>query len=607
MRLLQFFCCLLYTSVLFPQCPTLVWSDEFNGTSLNTADWSYQTGDGCDIGICDWGNNEQQWYQTSNVSVADGKLRIVARQETVGNKSYTSGRINTRNKQEFRHGYLEARIKLPPGRGLWPAFWMLPTDEVYGSWPQSGEIDIMEWVGRDPETLLGTVHFGQPWPNNSYTGVELDLTDAAWSDEYHTYAVEWNPNFIRFFVDGYEYGVITSGNLNGENWPFNQDFHFLLNLAVGGNLGGSVGSGFFPATMEVDYVRVYEAKTIGFRGPREANEGETRTFFIDNLPAGASVTYNVPEGSVVTPNLNNPGIFQVTFGTETGVVSATVTSDCGEEVVGTQVKVNRAMTKEFSFENFDDEEEIIFNFATGSLTEVSNPSPSSLNASALTGRYVRDPDSPFDVLVYDVNSLGNADDYVDGTRAFSIDIFTNAPVGTELLLQLETSATALPENFPTGRHSRYSVFTTQQNEWQRLTFNLVDEPDQSVSGNSVDKIILLFEPNRFTPLTAHWDNFDSYSFNPNTVFTANQLDFPLTASPNPAREAVVFSFTLPRSAAYDLSLFDLAGKRVLHLPGNQGLVGAQSRQVSLAELPQGVYLAQLRFAEGVRTVKIVRQ
>lgn len=607
MRFLQLLCCLLFVSALSAQCPTLVWSDEFDGTSLNTDNWTYQTGDGCDIGICDWGNNEQQSYQQNNVSVANGVLSIVARREEVGGKFYSSGRINTKNKQEFRYGYLEARMKVPPGRGLWPAFWMLPTDEVYGFWPQSGEIDIMEWVGREPERLFGTLHFGQPVPMNQSTGVNLDLTDAAWSDEYHTYAVEWEENTITWYVDGYRYGSRTTANLNGQNWPFDQDFHFLLNMAVGGTFGGSVSNSAFPATMEVDYVRVYESRPIGFRGTRDTEEGETEVYIIDNLPEGAMVTYSAPEGATIIPDPDNPAVFRVTFGATTGVVSATVVSDCGEEVVGTQVTVApTGLTKEFSFENFDDQELITFEFASGNQSEVNNPGPDAVNGSALSGRYVRDASSQFDVLVYGVTTIEDADDYVDGERAFVIDLYTDAPVGTELLLQLETN-TALPDNFPAGRHSRYQVQTTKQNEWERLTFDFRDRPDQGTLGTRVENIILLFEPNTMNELTCYWDNFDSYSFDPNSVFSAQQLDFPLTVSPNPVQEEMVLSFTLPRAAEYDLNLYDLSGKRVLSLPGNQGLVGEQFQRVSLAGLPQGVYLAQLQFADGIRTIKVVRQ
>ncbi len=127
------------------QCPRLVWSDEFNGPTLDLNKWSFQTGDGCDMNLCGWGNNELEYYtnSTDNISVNNGLLSINARRQTINNRNYTSGKILTKNKFDFKYGYIEARMKLPTGKGMWPAFWMLPTDNVYGAWPTSGELDIM--------------------------------------------------------------------------------------------------------------------------------------------------------------------------------------------------------------------------------------------------------------------------------------------------------------------------------------------------------------------------------------------------------------------------------------------------------------------------------
>ena len=141
------------------QCPQIIWQDEFDGSELDLSKWNVQLGDGCDIQLCGWGNNESQYYQAENTAVGNGTLKIVAKREQVGNKSYTSGRINTKGKADFTFGRFEARMKLPIGQGLWPAFWMLSTDEPYGSWPQSGELDIMELIGSEPSTTHGTIHF----------------------------------------------------------------------------------------------------------------------------------------------------------------------------------------------------------------------------------------------------------------------------------------------------------------------------------------------------------------------------------------------------------------------------------------------------------------
>src|SRR6056297_1365466 len=150
----------------------LVWEDEFDGDELDQSKWSYQYGTGEDEGLDRWGNNELQYYteREENIYLEDGFLTITAQEEDYEGSDYTSARIRTENKGDWKYGRIEIRAKLPQGQGIWPAIWMLPTDEVYGGWPQSGEIDIMVMVGHEPETVHGTVHFGDPWPENQNDG-----------------------------------------------------------------------------------------------------------------------------------------------------------------------------------------------------------------------------------------------------------------------------------------------------------------------------------------------------------------------------------------------------------------------------------------------------
>lgn len=250
----------------------LVWSDEFDGTSLDTSNWDIQTGDGSDVGLTRWGNNELQWYTGDNATVSDGMLTITAKsEELVAGFPYTSSRIRTANKFDFKYGRVEARVQAAPGQGLWSAFWMLPTNSPYGGWASSGEIDIMEVVNPDTENerAFQTVHYGFPWPWNQQYGTDLDLTDP--SDNFYVYAVEWQEDELRWFVDdehimtvtsdhyySYFYGGLDTGYAEGgPNAPFDTDFHLLLNLAVGGALPGDVEPGDIPSEMIVDYVRVY--------------------------------------------------------------------------------------------------------------------------------------------------------------------------------------------------------------------------------------------------------------------------------------------------------------------------------------------------------------
>ena len=259
------------TEPLIPKGWNLVWSDEFNGSSLDTSKWNIQTGDGTAEGIPGWGNNELQSYQAANVSVSGGSLFITARQESADGREYTSGRINTDGKLDFQYGRVEARIHAAGGQGMWSAFWMLPTNSIYGTWAAGGEIDIMEVFSRDPEPFnQAAIHYGMAWPLNTFKYEKYMDVDPA--DGFHIYALEWDANELRWFVDGTHFYTVrnstywnlykdasTNAHVEGSaSAPFDQPFHLLINLAVGGNLPGDPSADALPAEVRVDYVRVYE-------------------------------------------------------------------------------------------------------------------------------------------------------------------------------------------------------------------------------------------------------------------------------------------------------------------------------------------------------------
>ncbi|MBQ8278798.1 MAG: glycoside hydrolase family 16 protein [Roseburia sp.] len=255
----------------------LVWNDEFDGESLDLTKWDYQYGNGGEYGNSGWGNNEWQFYlsREENVRVEDGKLIITAMKE--GNV-YTSGRIRTiTNSGEVlfgtTYGRVEARIKCPVGEGIWPAFWMLPVDtSIYGTWAASGEIDIMEAKGRLPGQFSCAAHYGQSWPKNVYSGQGYVFEEGTTIEEFHTYAIEWEPEEIRWYVDGECYYTLTdwyAKNAKGEDYPdgapFDVPFYILLNVAIGGNFDpeADTQNTEFPVQMEVDFVRVYH-KEAGY-------------------------------------------------------------------------------------------------------------------------------------------------------------------------------------------------------------------------------------------------------------------------------------------------------------------------------------------------------
>lgn len=243
----------------------LVWRDEFDGDALDPRTWFFETGDGSQYGIPGWGNNELQYYLPDNAQLEDGLLKIEVREESIGAFRYTSARINTRDRFAFRYGRIEARMRLPGGQGLWPAFWMLAQDSPYGIWAASGEIDIMEAVNLGAaggNLVYGTIHYGGEFPNNLSTGQSY-LVPANAQDEFHTYAIEWDADEIRWYVDDVMYAMQNNWSSTGGPFPapFDEPFYILFNVAVGGNFPGAPNaSTVFPVTMEVDWVRVYSGQ-----------------------------------------------------------------------------------------------------------------------------------------------------------------------------------------------------------------------------------------------------------------------------------------------------------------------------------------------------------
>lgn len=496
--------------LVIAQCPNIVWSDEFSGSSLDLTKWNYQTGDGCAEGICGWGNNELQSYQEANVTVANGLLNITAKKERIKGSQYTSGRINSKSKGDFAYGRFEARIKLPDAHGLWPAFWMLPTDEVYGGWPMSGEIDIMEFTSSDPDNVYGTIHYGDAYPNNQHQGNRFYLFEGLFTDDFHEFAIEWEPGVIRWYVDGQLFSTKTSADVAPYHWPFDQNFHFLLNVAVGGTLGGEVNNGMLPSTMQVDYVRVYDGFKSAISGPSVVDhQASGETYELHNVSNSAAITWTVPTDAIIISG-QGTSTLTVDFGSGSGYVTASVDNGCGPELYNVGVEVEPPYAYSFSFENFDEAGSATVSTNTGTLTEEPNPAPDILNGSAQVGKYIRNSTEQYDVLVYTTSAIADANTYSTKLDKFYMDVYTNAPVGTPVLIQLETSI-ATASNYPSGRHSRYQAETTQSGGWERLRFRLLDQPDPSADNLDVSSIIVLFNSNTFTGDTYYFDNLDSYT------------------------------------------------------------------------------------------------
>jgi beta-glucanase (GH16 family) len=267
----------------------LVWADEFDGAEIDRTKWDRDLGNGfysydANQWISGWGNAELEYYtrEKENSFVEKGELHVRAIKESLHGCGYTSARLKTRNREGSelmakKYGRFEIRAKLPTGQGIWPAIWMLPQDEKFGPWAASGEIDIVEARGQEPEKILGTLHFGSRWPANAEASREHRFPQGQSIADYHVYALEWEPGEIRWYVDGQVFAKQTSwwsssradasggirpaaqADLNPWPAPFDQPFYFILNVAVGGKfLGNPDKTTAFPTEMRVDYVRVFD-------------------------------------------------------------------------------------------------------------------------------------------------------------------------------------------------------------------------------------------------------------------------------------------------------------------------------------------------------------
>lgn len=315
-KYLQFIIIFISISFNYPlhaQIWELKWSDEFEVPGLpDNTKWGYDVGGG------GWGNNELQYYTNArleNARVENGVLIIEAIKELYGGRNYTSARLITKYKGDWKYGRIEVRAKLPGGTGSWPAIWMLPTDWEYGGWPSSGEIDIMEYVGYDPGVVHGTVHTAAyNHTLGTQKGASYSVPDA--ETEFHIYSIEWTVNKIDFYIDTKKY--FTFYNMTGwEKWPFDKRFHLLLNIAVGGNWGGvqGVDDDIFPIRMEVDYVRVYQDKTLS----------------VNRLdPNGTFQVYPIPAGNFLTIN-SKELYYSIEIYTLTGKLAATFVPEPGSK------------------------------------------------------------------------------------------------------------------------------------------------------------------------------------------------------------------------------------------------------------------------------------
>ncbi|KLT69322.1 family 16 glycosylhydrolase [Flavobacterium sp. ABG] len=501
------------------QCNTLVWADEFNGTTVDATKWQSISGNGCPT-LCGFGNAEAQRYDPNQATIVkegtNSYLNIEAKYEPSAafpQQPYSSAKLTTEGKYSLKYGRVEARMKLSSGMGAWPAFWMLPAG--VSNWPYTGEIDIMEAKHRNPKSVDGTIHYdggGYHYTGRSYTS-PTDL-----STEFHVYAVEWGPNSIKWFIDGNLFHTATPNTTVNGGWPFNDNnFYIILNLAVGslGTPYTSVnGAGVepipadFPSKLQVDYVRVYDGSfTHGVIGDAKVYHNETGKTYTLNAIAGASYNWTVPSGATITSGQGTNTI-TVNWGTTGGDIAAVATvSGCNATTYKLVVTTEVPLPVEKIHEDFQSNRNVLYPLKTGVLTEaVANPSATGVNTSALVGKYVRNASELYDVVNIKNLTITNANDYVYGRKKLSFDIYTSAPVGTKISMQLENSLVTTATNFPYGRHSGYKATTTVQNKWETIEFEFEKVIDANTSALAINTVVLLFESNSNSGATYYIDN-----------------------------------------------------------------------------------------------------
>ena len=233
----------------------LIWSEEFEGNALNTQVWGYDIGDGSALGIPGWGNQEVQTYTASskNIKVSNGYLTISALKESIEGKNYSSARIKSQNKYAFKHGKLKIRAKFPQSKGTWPALWLMGANLDAVGWPNCGEIDLVEQNGQEKDKMIGTVHWKNT-SNNTNAKFSQEIISSGIGADFKEYSLIWSESTIKMYVENVKYFDI---NVNA-SMPFNQDFFLLINIAMGGSLGGAIATDFNNDQLVVDYIRLYE-------------------------------------------------------------------------------------------------------------------------------------------------------------------------------------------------------------------------------------------------------------------------------------------------------------------------------------------------------------
>ena len=595
---------------------SLVWSDEFDGTSLNTGNWTIDIGDGCP-NLCGWGNAELQYYRSQNVAVSGGNLILTARDEAYGGRQFTSGKVHTRGKHAFLYGRMEMRAKIPTGGGMWPAFWMMPQDDVYGGWAASGEIDIME-SANGTTTVGGALHYGGTWPANTSTSSSYSLGGANFADAYHVYAVEWEPEQIRWYVDGvlfstrYSWQWYSDGAPQNPLAPFDQDFYIILNAAVGGYYTGCTEPACVTADLPqqylIDYVRVYQetsnqAPVVVITSPPPADEPPAGNIAI-------AATASDPDGSVATVEFYAGSTY---LGQDT---TAPYTFTWTSVADGCYTIVARAIDDQSAFG--EDAVEITVGSGCGQAPFHGTPFalPARIEAEDFDlggeGVAYHDTDPGNNGARYRLAEAVDIQDCSDVGGGYNLgwiyqvewlEYTVDVPVAGTYTIDVRVASPSLGGTFHlefAGVDRTGDVTVPPTGNWQAWT--TVSTAATLPAGVQVM---------RFVP-TLQGFNLNSFEFASPTAAT----DLPATrlalypCQPNPFNPATTISYEVQDPATVDLVVYDVTGKVVRRLISGEAVVAGRheitwdGRSDAGHAAAAGVYLCRLSAGGDSRTIRM---
>lgn len=602
---------LLLTSQANAQRYELHWSDEFEDSTLSLQNWTYRIGTTY--------NNEYQYYtnRDTNVFVQDGYLHLVGLRESYGVRNWTSGRIRTQDKMEFQYGKVEIRAKLPSGKGLWPAFWMLGSNINEVGWPYSGEVDIMEYRGHITNQTSGTIHFSAVTLENAgtangdrrYIGEDYDLPDGDFSTDFHLFQFEWSDSLMIWYIDDVEFFRLTDENIKTRTnlYPFDQPFYLLLNLAIGGNsLGTEQPDGSTPDRNEVivDYVRVYQDANK----PPEIEPGSNNT--IHTTPyelAELAPTITDPDGSVeyVEMYINNNLIYADS--------TAPFTTHFRPVIDGCY---------KLSIKAKDNDNGISWN------DEVTFINGSGCTRTPYFGEAIQIPGT----LEFEYFDFGGP-----GISYSDVSPDTNSGASSGNDLRLTEGVDIIPDSISTGN---YLITDTRNNEWTSYSVNVTetgyyDIEIQLVPGSEVGRLDLLLNGDNWLTFSRLVKQDSSYyttktlpdmyleqgehiitlliaqngeGIKPdNATFTLTKttsthpdLDTPGEFSlhqnfPNPFNPSTIITFELKSAGFVNLTIFDITGRKIKTLINRKLNAGEHTYNFEAENLPSGVYVYSLTY------------